>query len=416
MIKNFLLCFIFISHLSFASSVDVIRNKIQNIIDQLPNGVKIGMLIYNPLTQDTIFQVDPAISMIPASNTKLFTTAVALSYLGGDFPLCTKLFTDDNNIEDGIINGNLYIKGFGNSVFTRRDLEEMITELKQKGIKKITGNIIGDDSYFDNVYTRDDWIKDEVANVNLPPVSAIIIDRNKTRIKRTVRKRIRYYTASISDPPEYAAKLLKDMLKENGIEIIGTSQKGITPSNPNLLSEKNILLRDLVNLINKHSDNYLAECLFKTIGAEVSGIQGNSFYSTQAILSFIRDNAIFSKGTAVVDGSGISRFNQITPGAIAGILEKMYFDLPNYEDFYNSLSIAGVDGTLRNRMDGSFAANNFHGKTGSLNGVSSISGYLTTKHDDDDLIISIMFEFNRGSWNYYRSIQDKIIETLAEWN
>jgi D-alanyl-D-alanine carboxypeptidase len=103
----------------------------------------------------------------------------------------------------------------------------------------------------------------------------------------------------------------------------------------------------LLQLINKNSDNFIAECLFKTIGAIASGAQGNSFYSTQAILRFIADNGIYSEGSAVVDGSGISRFNQITPGAIAGVLEKMYFDLTNYEDFYNSLSIAGVDGTLR---------------------------------------------------------------------
>ncbi len=116
----------------------------------------------------------------------------------------------------------------------------------------------------------------------------------------------------------------------------------------------------------------------------------------------------------MVDGSGISRFNQITPGAITGVLEKMYFDLPNYEDFYKSLSIAGIDGTLRHRLNGTFAENNFHGKTGSLNGVSSVSGYLTTK-GDEDLVVSIIMEFNKGGWNFYRDVQDQIIELLANW-
>ena len=167
-------------------------------------------------------------------------------------------------------------------------------------------------------------------------------------------------------------------------------------------------------MINKHSDNFLAECLFKTIGAEVSKTQGNSFYSTQAVLNFISDNNIFAKGTAVVDGSGISRFNQITPGAITGVLEKMYFDLPNYEDFYNSLSIAGVDGTLRHRMNDTLAENNFHGKTGTFNGVSSVSGYLTTK-GDEDLVVSIIIEFKKGGSNFYREFKIKIIEILANW-
>src|SRR3970282_1572047 len=107
------------------------------------------------------------------------------------------------------------------------------------------------------------------------------------------------------------------------------------------------------------------------------------FYSTQAILNFIDDNAIYSTGTAVVDGSGISRFDQVTVGAIAGLLEKMYFDLANFEDFYNSLSIAGIDGTLKRRLRGTFADDNFRGKTGTLNGVSSLSGYLTCSGGGD---------------------------------
>ena len=98
-----------------------------------------------------------------------------------------------------------------------------------------------------------------------------------------------------------------------------------------------------------------------------------------------------------------------------GLLEKIYFDLVHFDDFYNSLSIAGIDGTLRNRMTGTLAENNFRGKTGTLNGVTSISGYVTTA-GGDELIVGIMFEFTRGGWNFYRSIQDEIIILLAEWD
>ena len=92
----------------------------------------------------------------------------------------------------------------------------------------------------------------------------------------------------------------------------------------------------------------------------------------------------------------------------------MYFDLAHFDDFYNSLSIAGVDGTLEHRLEGTKAENNFHGKTGTLNGVSSVSGYLTTD-GGDDLIISIIFEFNRKGARYHRRIQDDIIKLLAGW-
>jgi PBP4 family serine-type D-alanyl-D-alanine carboxypeptidase len=181
-----------------------------------------------------------------------------------------------------------------------------------------------------------------------------------------------------------------------------------------MICQSTISLHRLLSLINKHSDNFLAECLFKTIGAISSGKQGNSFFSTQTILTFIEDNAIYSKGSSIVDGSGISRFDQITVGAIVGLLSKMYFDLQNFEDFYNSLSIAGIDGTLEDRMDsGEYI--NFRGKTGTLNGVSSLSGYLTTKNDDE-LIVSMIFEFNRGGARTYRNIQDRIIAILNDWS
>ncbi len=406
----------------FAASKEIIKSKIENTLAKIPSSTKIAILVYNPLTQDTIFKMNHKESMIPASNTKLFTTATALSIMGGNYPLATKILSDDKNIKNGIVKGNLYIKGFGNSTFTLEDLEEMIRVLKEKGIKEITGNIIGDDSYFDEIYTRSDWIDDETANVKLPPISALVIDRNRTleqkkikiRKRRQVRYKVEQFYSNISDPPLFIAKLLKEKLTQNGIKVDRSAIKGKTPDNVITLSESKILLKDLIQKINKRSDNFLAECLFKTVGAVSSGKQGNSFYATQAILKFLKDNGIYSEGTSVVDGSGISRFDQVTVGAIVGLLDRMYFDLKNYKDYYNSLSIAGIDGTLRHRMRSSAAENDFHGKTGTLNGVSSLSGYLKTS-DNQDLIVSMIFDFKKGNANYYRSIENEIVEILTNW-
>ena len=206
--------------------------------------------------------------------------------------------------------------------------------------------------------------------------------------------------------------MLEKKLIESGISVQGNVQTGETPESAIMICQSSINLSRLIQMINKHSDNFLAECLFKTIGATASGKQGNSFFSTQTILNFIEDNAIYSYGSSIVDGSGISRFDQITVSAIVGLLEKMYFDLKNFPDFFNSLSIAGVDGTLADRMNRSI---NFRGKTGTLNGVSSLSGYLTTKNEDE-LIISIMFEFESGGTRRYRNVQDKIVEILNDWS
>ena len=399
--------------ITFAQAPNQLSREISDLLAEVPAGTKMAVLIYNPLTEDTIISINHTQTMIPASNTKLFTSATALELMGGDYLIATKILADEEP-KDGIINGNIYIKGFGNPTFTSDELDELVDQLYESGIRKITGKVIGDDTYFDNVYSRDDWINDERANVNLPPISAIVIDRNRTVVTKKRKGRYRNYFVNVDNPPLFAAKMLKKKLSESGIEIgdvvISTKASDSTVT----LAESVIELRELIELINKNSDNFYAECLFKNLGAVYSGEQGNSFFSTQAILSYIEDAGIYSTGTKIVDGSGISRFDQVTAAALVGLLEKMYFNINKYEDFFNSLSIAGVDGTLHKRMIGTAAENNFRGKTGTLNGVSSISGYVATA-DDDDIIVCMMFEFTKGGANKYKSIQDRVIEKIARW-
>lgn len=397
----------------FAETPEKIIKEIDDLISEIPAGTKMAILIYNPLMQDTLVCINHTESMIPASNTKLFTTATALELMGGNHLLSTKILADDD-FSDTIIKGNIYIKGFGNPTFSSEDLEELVNQLYQSGLRKITGNVIGDDTYFDDVYSRDDWISEERANVKLPPISALVIDRNRTIVTKKRKGRYRNYFVNVKNPPLFAAEILREKLISYGVEVVGKPISGQTDKNAKLLVESSIELRKLLQMINKHSDNFYAECLFKTLGSAYSGQQGNSFFSTQAILNYIEDNNIYSTGTKIVDGSGISRFDQVTAGALVGLLEKVYFNIKQFDDFFNSLSIAGVDGTLHKRMIGTPAENNFRGKTGTLNGISSLAGYVTTA-DGDDIIVCMMFEFNTGGASKYKNIQDRIIEILAGW-
>lgn len=466
--NRFVLTFIitFASGLLFGKQSGTIQNRIDEILRTVPYSTKYGVMVYNPLTKDTLYQRNITAPIKPASNTKLFTTGAAFSLLGGDYQLSTKLFTEDENISDGVINGNLYIKGFGNSLFTDRDIDIMVSQLISMGIRRVTGKIIGDDSYFDDMYHRRDWI-DEATNDALPPVSAIVINRNRIQFNispapkaggrvgfnftpysslikvrsnaRTGRGRTRisisqnyssnnyefvisgtlkrksraiWYSAEIKNPPLFAAFLLQDKLQRSGISVSLKPGQGETPANVNELTARSVSLRELSKIINKHSDNFLAECLYKTVGAAFSHNQGNSFYATQAISDFLNRNNIYSESTMINDGSGLSHSNQVTAGGIVSLLEKIYFNPLLFSDYYNSLSIAGVDGTLRNRMIGTAAENNFHGKTGTLNGVIALSGYLTVK-GRPDLIVSIIFEYEKGSPHHYRYLEDQIIASLA---
>ncbi len=462
-----LLIILFVST-AFAKNGKKTDVRIDIFLDKLPAGSKTAILVINPVTQDTVYKKNVLEPVIPASNIKLFTTAVALKLMGPEYLVSTKLFTDDTDLTDGVINGNLYIKGFGNPLFTLKDLDSLAAFLDTLKIKRITGNIIGDDTFFDNVYSRDDWIIQENANVPLPPVSALVLNRNKFTLKLNshrkygkplrysvipgygfvkvnmrarvtkfrTRPRITYHTAQdgfkikvtggmrrsrrkkyyaifADNPPLFTALALNEKLKRKKIIVEGKPATGSTPQLADELAGIDLPLKKLIALTNKNSDNFLAECLFKIIGANYSGEQGNSFYATQAVMSFIEENGIHIEGSSIVDGSGISRFNKITVAAIVDLLDAMYHNKELFSEYLSSLAVAGVDGTLKGRFKSSTVKNNFYGKTGTLNGVSAISGYLKTRKGND-LIVSIIMEFNRKGANYYRNIQDEIIEELAE--
>ncbi len=351
--------------------------------------------------------------MTPASVTKLFTTITAISLMGPNFQIAVKIYTDSKIPSSGVIDGNLYIKGFGNSLFETADLKAMVQDLKRKGIQKIAGKIIGDDSYFDDEYSRRDWIEDEPGASGIPPVSALVLDRNQQTVARKGRRgKVRISRSLVSNPPLHVAQRLREELREAGIQVSGEAISGITPKTATELLAKGPLLKDLIKIVNKRSDNFLAECLFKTTGAYNSKVEGSAFYASQAEKEFLHRNDIVTDGGELVDGSGLSHFNQASVRSIVNLLEWAYTNLPSFDDFVKSLSISSEDGTLRGRMGGSSAAEHFFGKTGTVNGVSTIAGYLKCANGDE-LIVGIMFEFGRGNARYYRQLQDLIIETAS---
>lgn len=174
-IFTFLIPLIFVQSLIYSQKI----SEIESILDKVPSKTKSSIFIYNPNTMDTIYNSNIQESMIPASNTKLFTAAAALNLMEYDHEFKTSILSEDFDYVDSVINGNLYIKGYGNSVFTEKDLDSLVDQIYNLGVREITGNIIGDDSFFDDIYTRDDWITGERANVNLSPISALVINRTR---------------------------------------------------------------------------------------------------------------------------------------------------------------------------------------------------------------------------------------------
>jgi len=390
-----------------------VRSRISEVLQTVPASTNYGIFVLNPLTSDTIYEYNSHSPLIPASNTKVFTTAAALFILGEAFTFQTALYIKDANLDDGVINSDLYIKGFGNSLFTRDDMKQLARNLAARGIRQINGRIYGDDSYFDDVYSRSDWIEDETDANRLPPISALVVDYNQTTETYKRRRRVLTRTVSVQNPPLHAARLLRDDLLSEGISVDHVVDIGITPPDFSKLDEIAVPLKRVISIANKRSHNFISECLFKSVGAHASQSQGNGTNAAQAVIRFLKDYNLFRKGTVFVDGSGLSRSNRISAEGIVKLLEMIYFDLDKYDLYANSLSIAGVDGTLSGRLSGTLAEYNFRGKTGTLNGVVTLSGYIKTA-SDDDLIVSILFNYSQKSADYYREIQDNIIRILAE--
>lgn len=466
--RNFLIISMFF--LSGIAYSQTLKSLIDSLIFTLPASSEISVYAYDPMTQEPIYRKNINESLTPASNLKLFTMASSLKNFGIDYQFTTALFSTDQDFYDSTLNGDLYIKGFGNSAMTINQVDSLAHELKKLGIYHITGNIIADDSYLDNNYDRSEWIVDENSNVAVPPVSALVIDRNMMILRlRTVGKDkapltyevypdIKYIDVDMSaritrfrshprivsnftddkinisvsgglkkqryakryavypdNPALYTAMVFADRIEKEGIQIDGKPLAAtlFADTNTKLLSVSSSI-GSLLAKMGKNSDNFTSECMFKSLGAIYSGRQGNSFYATQALMSMINDELAITDSISIVDGSGISRFNKLTTSAIVSLLEYVYMDDQIFETFYNSLTIAGYDGTLKERLIGTEAESKFRGKTGTLNGVSAVSGYLTTV-SGNDLIISILMEFSEKGSAVHKDIQNKIIELLAKY-
>ncbi|MFC2134471.1 D-alanyl-D-alanine carboxypeptidase/D-alanyl-D-alanine-endopeptidase [Bacteroidota bacterium] len=457
-------CFLLISSSIYAQ----LNKQIDKLIEDLPGSTIASIFIFDPTNNDTIYAKDINKLIIPASNIKLLTTATALSILGKNYKLTTNLLTNDANIEDGVVNGNLYLKGFGNPTFSSEDLDEFINTLRSLGIKEVRGNIIADDSYFDTNFSHGTVYINGQTSLSVPPVSALSFERNTiflslisgekdgekldytytpsypfitmdmnarvTKFKSNPRVSYRFdgnrinirvlggmyaklnrinYLLYIENPSLYCALVLDEKLKKAGIITASEPNSGRTPINAEMIDEAAVTVADLIYEINKNSDNFYAESLFKTIGAEYSNEVGNSFYASQAIIKFIKERNISDDPVNISDGSGISRSNSLTANLIVNLLSYIYKDKNLFTDYHNSLSIAGIDGTLQDRMTGTSAQNNFHGKTGTIYGISTISGYLNTS-DDRTLVLSILMSFSEYGNYYHQSVQDKIIELLCK--
>ncbi len=229
----------------------------------------------------------------------------------------------------------------------------------------------------------------------------------------------RNYSMPIRNVPLAMAGLLKWRLEQNGINVIGTSRTGTPPKTQlefHTLAEKGTLLLDLLQQTNKRSDNFLAESMFRKLAsiADVS-ITNPAERSKKMMKSWMKVLGVNTKDVEFADGSGLSRDNHETANSVIDLLYGIRQRREMYNDFLSTMSIAGIDGTTRGRMILTPAWGNAHSKTGTLNGVTALSGYVATRDGQLAAYFITMQNFGGGAAKY-KQIQDAIVTKLASFS
>jgi D-alanyl-D-alanine carboxypeptidase/D-alanyl-D-alanine-endopeptidase (penicillin-binding protein 4) len=216
---------------------------------------------------------------------------------------------------------------------------------------------------------------------------------------------------SVWSPESYALSVFRDVLQSDGVPVseIGF---GTTPAEAQLLAVKRRTVAELVSFMLKESDNLTAECLLKLMAREATHSAGSAGNGVKTVLHYLESRGIPTTHLVLVDGSGVSRYNLTNADTIVRVLEEMYRDQMNFPVYLRSLAVAGKDGTLAQRMGTTPAEGKVKAKSGSMNGISNLSGYVTTR-SGEPLAFSIMIQNYAGSSKTAMEVQDMICVLLS---
>jgi D-alanyl-D-alanine carboxypeptidase/D-alanyl-D-alanine-endopeptidase (penicillin-binding protein 4) len=321
-----------------------------------------------------------------ASNMKLFTTSTALARLGPDFRIQTSVVTDGPIDHNGVLHGSLYLVGggdpaLGTPAFYNRYLGGLGTNLLllksriwQAGIRAITGRLYADDSIFDRLRGVAD--SGYATSPYIGPLSGLSFDSGFNGAGGS---------SFAADPAKLAASTLGQALRGAGIDVPVSVALGEAPPQAiQIASVESPPLTEIVNTTDVYSDNFFAEMLIKLLGARFGGA-GTTAAGAAVVERFARAHG---SGVHAVDGSGLTRSNLASPIQVVGLLKTMWHT-PAGEELIQDMALAGHEGTVADRMHGTAAYGRCRTKTGTLTGVSNLSGYCFNR-DGKVMIFSIL--------------------------
>lgn len=406
--------------------------------DPALHGTEFGLQVVNVRTGEEVFARAPDEKLVPASVMKVLTAAVAMRELGAGYRFSTYVSADGAIDADGVLEGDLYVQGFGDPTVVTENLWRLAYDLRLSGLKKVEGDIIYDDQHFDSDRLIAGWRKDlDMANgpAYFAPLGALSVNfntaclvvrpgseagvsgevvleaphdavkvvnkvttgsrRSRARLNIVRSKRgkdnvtfevsgsvpfgadsSRFYRA-IVDPLSQFKGVFSSHLQVHGIEVSGEHRRGEAPKSLDMLARhESASLPSVLARMNKHSSNFIAEHVLKAVGAEVHGEPGTTRKGLLVIGSYLESLGASSDDFDLVNGSGLSRDAYLPPSLVNAVLIDMANDPILAPEFTASLAIGGVDGTLWTRFRGEDAAGRLRGKTGTLNHVTGLAAYV----------------------------------------
>jgi serine-type D-Ala-D-Ala carboxypeptidase/endopeptidase (penicillin-binding protein 4) len=291
--------------------------------------------------------------------------------------------------------GALILKGYGDPTLTRSDLAVLAKRVRLSGITTVTGKVLADETYFDTRRVAPGW-KPSYYKEECPPLSALVVDEAKVRGR------------TVDTPALAAARAFRGALVLAGVRVLRGAGVGAAGEGDTLVSQ--ILspsTAGLVKQMNRQSDNFVAEMLLKRLGARLLH-RGATGAGISVALDVLRTRGVPLAGVRLADGSGLSSYDRLTARAVTAILITGWSDPRFRRPFVLSLPLAGVNGTLKDRLRSLPARGFVRAKTGTTNRASSLSGFVGTRY-----VFSVLQNAAPIPWLSARQGQDRFVQILA---
>ncbi len=337
-----------------------------------------------------LFAHNDTLPVHPASNEKLPVSWAALTRLGTGYRFTTEV-AGVGRRAGRVWDGDLYLRSDGDPTLTSADVARLAATLRARGIRRVTGRILGDESAFDKRRGAAGW-KAYFVGGETPPLSALVVDRAQG-------------WPALS-PPLLAARALRKALVTRKIAVDGSLGPGTTPDDAvTLATDHSSPLAAIVRTMNRDSDNFTAEMLLKHLGT-LDGRVGTSARGAAVVIAEMRAAHIPTAGVRLVDGSGLSSLDRVTARTLAAVI-RAGLENPGIRDaFVGSLAVAGRSGTLRARLP--VLAGVVRGKTGTTDLACSLSGLVS-----NSIVFAVLQNGSPVAYWSARTAQDRFVLALA---